>query len=314
MQHFNLIIIGGGPAGLTAGIYGSRSGLSTLILEEMVCGGAMATAPFIENYPGYEKITGFDLAQIMKNHAIKSGVIIKELEPVSKIEIEDKIKKVYTSTSEYSCDALIIATGGKRRRLNAKGEKEYTGKGVSYCAICDGALYKGKKVAVVGGSNCAASAALYLSNLANETYLIHRRNKLRCEKVLNKQLIDSKIELIWNSVVKEIKGSNILESIIVNNIENKKDAEIKVDGLFIEIGIIPNSKIAVEAGIKVNAAGYIIVDRYMQTNISGVYAAGDITGGFEQIAVAVGEGTIAYDSAYQFINQGKYPGESCETI
>ncbi|MHA1409606.1 MAG: NAD(P)/FAD-dependent oxidoreductase, partial [Candidatus Odinarchaeia archaeon] len=199
MEHYNVIIIGAGPAGLTAGIYSARSGMSTLILEKMIPGGAMATAPVIENYPGYEQIKGFELAQLMKNHALKSGATIKEIEPVERLELKGDVKRVYTPNGDYSCDALIIATGGERRKLGVDGEAKFNGKGVSYCAVCDGALYKGKRVAVVGGSNCAAAAVLYLNNLASEVYLIHRRDKLRCESVLDQQICDSNIKILWDS-------------------------------------------------------------------------------------------------------------------
>lgn len=301
-RHYNLAIIGGGPAGMTAAIYGARSGLSTFLLESMTLGGAMATAPVIENYPGYENVTGFELSQIMKKQVQKSGAEIKEMAKVVEAYLKNNPKKILTDSEEYTCDALIIATGGERKKLGAKGEAEYYGRGVSYCAVCDGPLYKNKKVAVVGGGNCAASAALYLNNIAREVTLIHRRDDLRCEGILKNKISQCKINVVWNSVVKEVKGEKTLKTIIIENLQNHETSELNIDGLFIEIGIIPNSSIFVEAGVDVDEAGYIIVDKDMKTNIEGVFAAGDVTGGVEQIAVAVGKGTTAYNSAYEYIN------------
>ncbi|MHA1835856.1 MAG: thioredoxin-disulfide reductase [Candidatus Odinarchaeia archaeon] len=311
MKHYQLIIIGGGPAGMTSALYSARSGLSTLLLESMILGGAMATAPFIENYPGFKKITGLELAQKMKEQVISSGAEVHEMESVIELELSGDAKKIKTTVDSYTCDALIIATGGERCKLNVKGEKEFAGKGVSYCAVCDGVLYKGKKVAVVGGGNCAAAAALYLSGLASEVYLIHRRHDLRCERVLKEEILNRSIKVIWNSVVAEIKGDNLIKSIVLENKETGEKTELEIDGLFIEIGIKPAIEFVVKTGIEVDEKGYIKVDRDMKTNIEGVYAAGDVTGGVEQIAVAVGEGTIAYNSAYDYLKKGRYTLDSC---
>jgi thioredoxin reductase (NADPH) len=286
---------------MTSAIYSGRSGLSTLLIESMFLGGAMATAPLIENYPGFNNIIGSELANLMKNQVLKTGVEVKEMEKVIKAELNDNVKIVYTDNEKYTCDALIIATGGERRKLGIERENELYGKGVSYCAVCDGPLYKNKKVAVVGGGNCAASAALFLKNISQNVILIHRRNNLRCEGILKKKIEKNEISVFWNSVIKELKGNRKLESIVIENVETQKRTSLEVEGLFIEVGIVPNSKIFSEAGINTNEEGYIIVDDQMGTNIIGVYAAGDVTSGIEQIAVAVGKGTIAYNSAYNYI-------------
>ncbi|WEU40555.1 MAG: thioredoxin-disulfide reductase [Candidatus Odinarchaeum yellowstonii] len=301
MVHYNLCIIGGGPAGMTAAIYAGRSGLSTIIIDAMALGGAMATAPIIENYPGWESITGLELARIMRKQVEKAGVEIREMEKVVEVKLQDKVKTIKTDLEEYTCDSVIIATGGERKRLGAKGEADFYGKGVSYCAVCDGALYKDKNVIVVGGGNCAASAALYLKNIARNVTLIHRRDDLRCESVLKNRLLDCGVKIIWNSVIRELKGDKTLKTVIVENTIDRTLTELPVDGLFIEIGIVPNSSPFHCAGVKVDEAGYIIVDKDMKTNIPGVFAAGDVTGGVEQISVAVGKGTIAYNSAYEYI-------------
>ena len=301
MTYYDLCIIGGGPAGMTAAIYAARSGLSTILIEAMALGGAMATAPIIENYPGWESITGLELAQIMRKQVIKAGAEIREMEKVVKVNLQGSVKTVNTDMGEYTCGSVIIATGGERKRLGAKGENEFYGKGVSYCAVCDGALYKDRNVIVVGGGNCAVSAALYLKNIARSVTLIHRRDELRCENILRNRLLDCGVKLIWNSIVREVKGDKTVKTIVVENVKNRSLSELPVDGLFIEIGIVPNSSLFACAGVKVDNAGYIIVDKDMKTNIPGVFAAGDVTGGVEQISVAVGKGSTAYNSAYEYI-------------
>ncbi|MEM2109611.1 MAG: thioredoxin-disulfide reductase [Candidatus Odinarchaeota archaeon] len=301
MAYYDLCIIGGGPAGMTAAIYAARSGLSTILIEAMALGGAMATAPVIENYPGWESISGLELAQIMRKQVIKAGAEIREMEKVVKVNLQGDVKTISTDMGEYTCSSVIIATGGERKRLGAKGENEFYGKGVSYCAVCDGALYKDRNVIVVGGGNCAVSAALYLKNIARNVTLIHRRDELRCENILRNRLLDCGVKLIWNSVVREVKGDKTVKTIVVENVKNRSLFELPVDGLFIEIGIVPNSSLFAYAGVKVDEAGYIIVDKDMKTNIPGVFAAGDVTGGVEQISVAVGKGSTAYNSAYEYI-------------
>ncbi|MEM2907541.1 MAG: FAD-dependent oxidoreductase, partial [Candidatus Odinarchaeota archaeon] len=236
MAYYDLCIIGGGPAGMTAAIYAARSGLSTILIEAMALGGAMATAPVIENYPGWESISGLELAQIMRKQVIKAGAEIREMEKVVKVNLQGDVKTISTDMGEYTCSSVIIATGGERKRLGAKGENEFYGKGVSYCAVCDGALYKDRNVIVVGGGNCAVSAALYLKNIARNVTLIHRRDELRCENILRNRLLDCGVKLIWNSVVREVKGDKTVKTIVVENVKNRSLFELPVDGLFIEIG------------------------------------------------------------------------------
>lgn len=307
LEHWDLIIIGGGPAGLTAGIYGARSGLKTLILEEKTIGGATAVSPLIENYPGFLAISGQELANKMAEHCRKFGVTIKEVEGVREFDLLGERKIVKTDQASYSASAVIIATGCHYRELDVPGENEFKGRGVSYCAVCDGAFFKGKRVIVVGGGNSAATSALYLSNIASDVKLVHRRDQLRAEEALFKNLQQRKVEFIWNSVIKEIRGEATVKSVVIYNNKTGETKEIEVDGVFVQIGEVPNSELAVKAGVKVDEGGYIIVDKRQRTNIPGVFAAGDVTNGpVKQVGTAVGQAIIAATEAFGYIKRPYY--------
>jgi thioredoxin reductase (NADPH) len=302
-----LIIIGGGPAGLTAGIYGARSGLKTLLLEEKTLGGAAAESPLIENYPGFPAITGQELVNKMAEHCRKFGVTIKEIEGAKELTLSGEKKIVKTDKASYSASAVIIATGSHYRELGVPGENEFKGRGVSYCAVCDGAFFKGKRVAVIGGGNSAATSALYLSNMASNVKLIHRRDQLRAEEALFRNLQERKVEFIWNSVVREIKGDTKVKSVIVYNKKTDETKEIEVDGVFVQVGEVPNSQLAVKAGVAVDKGGYIIVDERQRTNIAGVFAAGDVTNGpVKQVGTAVGQAIVAATEAFGYIKRPYY--------
>ena len=307
MEHWDLIIIGGGPAGLTAGIYGARSGLKTLILEEKTLGGAASESPIIENYPGFPAITGQELVSKIAEHCRKFGVTIKEIEGVVELDLSSEKKIVKTDQMSYSASAVIIATGCHYRELGVPGENEFKGRGVSYCAVCDGAFFKEKRVLVVGGGNSAATSALYLTNVASNVKLVHRRDQLRAEEALFRNLQDLKAEFLWNSVVKEIKGDVKVKSVVVHNNKTDETKEIEFDGVFVQIGEVPNSQFASKAGIKVDKGGYIIADERQRTNIAGVYAAGDVTNGpVKQIGTAVGQAIIAATEAFGYIKRPYY--------
>jgi thioredoxin reductase (NADPH) len=307
LEHWDLIIIGGGPAGLTAGIYGARSGLKTLILEEKTIGGATAESPLIENYPGFLAISGQELANKMAEHCRKFGVAIKEVEGVRELDLSGEKKIVKTDQASYSSSAVIIATGCHYRELGVPGENKFKGRGVSYCAVCDGAFFKGKRVIVVGGGNSAAASALYLSNIASDVKLVHRRDQLRAEEAIFKNLQQRKVEFVWSSVVKEIKGEATVKSVVVYNNKTGETREIEVDGVFVQIGEVPNSELAVKAGVKVDEGGYIIVDKRQRTNIPGVFAAGDVTNGpVKQVGTAVGQAIIAATEAFGYIKRPYY--------
>jgi len=307
MRKVDVVIIGGGPAGLTAGIYTSRMGLETVLLEKASIGGNVAISSYIENYPGFPAIKGADLAKKMREHAELMGVEIHEMEGVEKLELSDELKRVYTSKNIYEADAVILAMGSRHKKLNVPGEKEFDGKGVSYCAVCDGPLFKGKKVAIVGGGHTAASDGQYLAEIVDTLYIVHRRDDLRVEVALKERLLSyPNVKPIWNTVVEAIEGDAAVKRIKLRNLKTGEVSYLDVDGVFVAIGVEPNSEIAIKAGVKVDENGYIIVNKKQETNIKGVYAAGDITGGLQQITVSVGEATIAAISAFEFVTGGWY--------
>jgi len=308
MEHWDLIIIGAGPAGLTAGIYGARSGLKTLVLEEETPGGVASETPLVENYPGFPQgVIGLELVEKMAEQCKKVGAQINELESVVELQLEGKRKTVKTDRATYTAFAVVIASGSHYSTLGVPGENEFRGRGVSYCAVCDGAFFKGGKVLVVGGGNSAVMSAIYLSNLASEVKLAHRRNQLRAEEALIKDLHTRKVEILWNTELKEIKGDVKVKTAVLVNNKTGETREIDVNGVFVQVGEVPNSKIAEEAGIKVDKGGYIIVDNRQKTNIRGVYAAGDVTTcPIKQIGTAVGQAIVAATEAFGYIKQPYY--------
>ena len=303
--NWELIVIGGGPAGMTASIYGARYGLKTLLLESKVLGGAQATSPGIENYPGYTFVVGLDLATKMKEQVKKCGAIIKEITEVKSIDREgdDGEFLLETRRGVYRAKAIIIATGGGHKHLNIPGEDQLTGRGVSYCATCDGPLFRDKTVAVVGGGNTAVTEALYLSEVVGKVYLIHRRDELRAEKVVQDYIFNSSVEILWDTIVKEIKGDDLVNELLLQNVKTGEERNLSVDGAFIALGSNPESTLAKSLGVETNERGEILVCSKQSTNIPGVFAAGDVVESMKQIAVAVGHGAIAADSAYSYIRK-----------
>lgn len=305
VNEWDLIIVGGGPAGLTSALYGARSGLRTLIIEERTTGGYLSEIPLVENYPGFsEGISGLDLAAKMSEQAKKAGAEIREIEVAESVEFNQQIFKLKTDRADYSCGALILATGTHRRPLGVKGEDQLKGRGVSYCALCDGAFFKGKKVAVAGGGNSAASSALYLSSIADEVYLIHRRSEFRAEEAMIRPIKDKHVQFILNSEILELKGDRKLSSVLLRNKESNENSELQVDGLFVEVGEIPNNKLALSIGVKLDEEGYVLVDSCQRTNVQGVLAAGDITShSVKQISTAVGQGAMAATEAFYYLKK-----------
>ncbi|NYB51015.1 MAG: thioredoxin-disulfide reductase [Methanobacteriaceae archaeon] len=303
MEEYDLIIIGGGPAGLTAGIYAGRQGMNTLVLEMMMGAGSGYMVPLMENYPGFDLISGKDLLEKMRKQAEKH-VSFRNMEEVKEINRVDKSHiRVITSKSEYKSKAVIISTGSRHRRLKVPGEVEFIGRGVCYCATCDGPLYQGKDVVVVGGGNAAVQEAIYLKTLGCNVTIIHRRDQLRAETYLQKKLEENEIPVIWDAVVEEIKGDMVVENVILNNVKTLEKTELPIDGIFIAVGEEPLSKFAQNAGVEVDKEGYIVTDKYQRTNIPGVYAAGDITGGVKQWVVACAEGAVASLSAFEDVKE-----------
>jgi thioredoxin reductase (NADPH) len=296
--EIDLIILGGGPAGLTAGIYAQRAGLSSVILEKDMIGGQVALTPVVENYPGFTNIGGKKLMDIIATQA-KNYVPIHEGEEVLEIKIGKKIEAL-TNRNRYLGNALIIASGAGYRKLGIPGEEKFDGHGVSYCATCDGYFFKDRKVALVGGGNTALTDALYLKNIGANVAIIHRRDSFRGEKYLQDSVKREKIPVIYDTIVKEIIGNKKkITGIKIENTKSKASKIHKVEGVFIAIGEVPNSKLAGEIGISLTKGGFIDVDRTMRTNIPRVYAAGDITGGVRQIVTAVSEGATAALSAFE---------------
>jgi thioredoxin reductase (NADPH) len=300
---WELVIIGGGPAGMTAAIYGARYGLKTLLLESKVLGGAQATSPGIENYPGYTFIVGIELANKMKEQVRKSGATIKEITDVRSIQRDGDMGDFLLDTRRgvYRAKSIIISTGGGHKHLGVPGEEQLTGRGVSFCATCDGPLFRDKTVAVIGGGNTAATEALYLAEVTKKVYLIHRRDELRAEKAIQDHLFKSSVEILWNSVVKEIKGDDLVNEIILENVKTGEERILSIEGAFVALGSKPESALAKSIGVKTNDYDEILVNAKQATNIPGVFAAGDVVESMKQIAVAVGHGAIAADSAYTYV-------------
>lgn len=296
----DIIIIGGGPAGLTSAIYTSRARHNTLVIEEKAVGGQIIITTDIENYPGFPKgILGPELAMLMEEQAKKFGAEIK-YDSVKKININEK--KIITETEEYICKALIIATGATPSKLNLTKEEELTGRGISYCATCDGAFFRDQIVAVIGGGNTAVEEALFLTNFAKKVYLIHRRDKLRAEKCLQERLFKhEKIEVIWNTVVDSIEGDDTLKGINIKNKLNGETSFLPLDGLFIFVGYTPKTDF-LKGLIDLDENGYIKVNNRNQTNIPWIFAAGDcVLKPYKQIATAVGDGCNAALSAIAYL-------------
>jgi len=296
----DLIIIGAGPAGLTAAIYGERSGFHSVVLEKEVVGGQVTVTPVVENYPGFTSIPGKKLMDMISAQA-SNYTHIREGEEVKEIKVGRSIEAI-TNRNHYVGKALIIASGASHKKLDVPGEAKFSGHGVSYCATCDGYLYKGKKVIMVGGGNNALTGALYLKNLGAKVTIVHRRDEFRAEKYLQEAVEREGIPVIWNSKVKKIIGKDdVLAGVKLENVTSGKLKNLKVDGVFAAIGEIPNTKLAGELGIKLDRFGFIEVDRKCRTNIPRIYAAGDVTGGVRQIVTAVGEGSTAAIAAFEDI-------------
>ncbi len=297
---YDVVIIGGGPAGYSAALYASRAGLDTLVLERMAPGGQLTLTDVIENYPGFEEgIDGFALGIKMQQNAERFGAVTEYGEVLS-VDFSDKIKKVTTTDKTYHSKTVIIATGANPRKLNLPHEEELTGRGVHYCAHCDGRFYKDKVVAVIGGGNSAVSDALYLSNIAKKVYLIHRRDSLRATKIYHEPLMKAQnVEFLWNSTVSEIIAYEKFEGIILSG-----DRKLLCDGLFVSIGRNPATDFLKNA-ISLDDNGYIIADESTKTNVDGVFAAGDVrTKALRQVVTAVSDGAVSVHYAERYIQGG----------
>ena len=306
IKELDLIIIGGGPAGLTAAIYAGRAKLNTLLLENKILGGQVRNSFTIENYPGFKSIQGGKLADLFQEQAAEFGAVIDEFDLIEKIDLSEEEKVIETETFIYKPKAVIVATGAIPRKLPIKGEKNFAGKGIHYCAVCDGAMYEGKNIAVVGGGNAALEEALFLTKFAEKVYLIRRYNYFKGEQsVIDEVFNHPKIEVLLNEDVIEAKGQDFLNSVVLKNTLDGIISELKVDAIFGYIGTEPKTE-EVKKYLNINEQGYIITNEDMETNIKGVYAAGDVREKkYRQITTAVSDGTIALLNAEKYILERK---------
>ena len=307
MEHiYDMLIIGGGPAGYTAALYAARAGLDAVLIEKMSAGGQMALTGDIDNYPGFDEgIDGFTLGMRMQKGAERFGAKTEYAEVLS-IDFSDKIKKTETTNGTYLSKTVVIATGANPRELGIENEQTLIGSGVHYCAHCDGRFYKDKTVAVIGGGNSAVSDALYLSRLAKKVYVIHRRNTLRAEKIYHEPLMKAEnVEFIWNSVATEFIADERVKGLKVKNVQTGKTAEIFCDGIFVSIGRKPATDFLKDA-VQLDSNGYIVADETTQTSVDGVFAAGDIrTKALRQIVTAAADGATAVHFAEKYLTEAQ---------
>ncbi len=308
MENWDVIIVGAGSAGLAAAIYAIRSGLQTLVLDEKFAGGTISDAPTIVNYPGFASISGGELAQKMADHARSLGATIHDIEAVTALNLTGENKSVTTTGATYTSKAIIIATGSHYKEIGAKGEKEFRGRGVSYCGVCDGPFFKGKKVLVIGGGNSACTTTLYLSGLATEVVVVHRREMFRAEQSLvNDITTKTNVKIMWNTEVQEIKGDKQVKSVTLLDNSTGQTSELSVDAVFVQVGEAPNSQLAVASGVETDEHGYIKIDIRQRTNLEGVFAAGDVTNHpVKQVGTAVGQGITAALEAYGYVRRPYY--------
>ena len=306
-NHFDVIIIGGGAAGLTAGIYLSRAKLSALILNEGAIGGQMVLTHEIANYPGIENISGYELARNMKAQAQKFGCVIKSNVKISEMNLREEIKRVVVGGKDvFTSHAVIIATGGKSRTIGAIREDEFKGKGISYCATCDGDFFQDKEIIVVGGGNSAIEEAVSLTKYASKVTVVHQFDHFQAlEKYVEEAKNNPKINFIMESKITEFIGTEKLESVKIQNQRTNETTEMKIDGVFIFIGYVPNTE-KLNGIVQLNEREEIVVDENMSTNVKGVYAAGEsINKRYRQVTTAVADGTIAALSAAEYVNNYK---------
>ena len=274
--EFDTIILGGGPAGFSAGIYAARGAVSTAIIDINMMGGQPSNYLELENYPAFPVIGGYDLMEKFEEHADKFGVQKFPMQEIESVDLLSNPKVIKTKEAEFKGKTVIIATGAQPMKLGVPGEKEFVGRGVSYCAVCDGAFYKEKIVAVVGGGNAAVEEAMYLTKFASKVYLIHRRDELRADKIVQERAFkNEKIEFVWNTVVKEIKGENLVNTLVLENTKTQEQSMLNVDGIFPYIGITPNIDL-VNGQLEQDKGGFIMTDETMKTSVDGVFAVGDV--------------------------------------
>ncbi|RRD65852.1 thioredoxin-disulfide reductase [Fretibacterium sp. OH1220_COT-178] len=303
MEKRELVIIGAGPAGMTAAIYGRRSGLDVLLLEKAATGGQINITDEIENWPGVQHSTGPDLGNMFREHALKFNTEIR-IADVKKVELRDGKKIVVTDKGEVEAEAVIVATGAHFRRLGCEGEAEHIGQGVSFCAVCDGAFYEDEEVAVVGGGNTAVEEGVYLTKFASKVYIIHRRDEFRADRAaIEHAMSNPKIVPVWNSVVERIEGDGVVENLVLKNVKTGELSDLKVAGVFMFVGQTPDDD-CVRGLVKAEKGGWILVNEHMETSVEGIFAAGDVCSKhLRQVITAASDGAIAAMGASAYINE-----------
>lgn len=303
---FDTVILGGGPAGFSAGLYAARGELSTAIVDVNMLGGQPSNYLELENYPGFVCIGGYELMEKFEEHADKFGINKFPMQEILSVDLISNPKVIKTKEYEFNAKTVIIATGAKPMKLGVKGEKEFVGRGVSYCAVCDGAFYKDKVVAVVGGGNAAVEEAIYLTRFASKVYLIHRRDELRADKIVQCRAFENpKLEFVFDSVVKEIVGEDCVKSLVLENVKSKELTNLSVDGVFPYIGISPNVD-NFSGQITQDSKGFILTDDTMKTSIDGVFAVGDVrVTPLRQVITAAADGAISAVYASRYIEAQK---------
>ena len=303
-EKYDVVIIGGGPAGLTAGLYASRAKLNSLLIERGLVGGQIANAERVENYPGFpEGISGSELGQLMHQQATKYGLKTL-LAEVTGIELQGGQKVIRTTEGDFIAKVVIIASGSERQKLGVPGEEKFTGKGVSYCATCDAAFFREQPVAVAGGGNAAITEALHLAKFASKVTVIHRRNQLRASLILQEKAFSQpKIAFLWNSIVEKIEGGDLVKRIRLRQVKSGEESALEVAGIFISIGLKPNTNY-LKGILPLDITGHIITDEKMETKIPGIFAAGDIRhNSARQVITAAGDGATAAIYAEKFITE-----------
>ncbi|MBP1560596.1 MAG: thioredoxin-disulfide reductase [Oscillospiraceae bacterium] len=298
----DLVIIGAGPAGMTAAIYAMRAGLSTVVLEKGIVGGQIAQSSIVENYPGYVSITGMELSEKLRSHVLALGAVIDEFDFIERVEFSGEVKRVITESKVYEPTAVIFATGAVHKPLLIRNEARFHGKGIHYCALCDAAAYKGKTVGVVGGGSAALEEALYLANIAEKVIVIRRKSSFNAEKaIIAKAEQTPNIEILYNTDLLDAGGENMLEYALVTDVVTREERKIPMSAIFAYIGSVPQTEL-LRGCIKLDKRGYVVTDEDMKTNIDGIFAAGDVRSKrYRQIVTAVSDGAIAALNAEKYI-------------
>ena len=302
--EYDVVILGGGPAGLSAAIYAARGAAKTAIIDISMLGGQPSNYLELENYPGFGKIGGYDMMEKFEEHADMFNIDKYPMQEIQNIDLLSDVKTIETLDTVYRTKTVIIATGAQARKLGIPGEKEFLGRGVSYCAVCDGAFYRDKVVAVVGGGNAAVEEGAYLTKFAKKVYIIHRRDTLRADKIAQERAFkNEKIEFVYDTIPLEIQGNDCVEKIVVKNVKTGESSEIKVDGVFPYIGFTPNIDY-INAQVEQDEAGFIVTDETMQTSVKGVFAVGDVrTTPLRQVITAAADGAVAGCYAVKYLEE-----------